>query len=172
MNSITNELIELQYTDFLTHMTKVGITSSNTLIGCSPEEIASLERRYDIKLPYSYRRYLEIMGHSSGRLFTHDHAAVTYDYIYSLTNELEKQVSNKTVLPAKSLVIFGRLNEQYLFIVCNNPHDSQVYYTNYNGYPITLEHQSIGEWLSAWCVEAEEAILSGYYSTYAQGTTP
>lgn len=43
-----------------------GIARPGELTGCTPEEIASLERKFGIKLPELYRDWLRTMGRSAG----------------------------------------------------------------------------------------------------------
>lgn len=76
---------DARFRTLIEHLKIQSIATRRSLVGCTPEEIEILENRYDIKLPASYRTYLEIMGHKSGRLFTHDHMHVFYRHVLEMT---------------------------------------------------------------------------------------
>lgn len=146
-------------------------------MGCTQPEIAALESKYQVQLPSSYRRYLELIGHRSGRLFTSDHAAAFYPYVLNLTAELltdlpELEAPSTFALPQGALLINGRLGDQFEFIICNGAVESGVYYFNTWDWNIIKSHDSVIDWLESWCDLAEHAIASGYFNTYPNGTTP
>ncbi|MGE0326700.1 MAG: SMI1/KNR4 family protein [Polyangiaceae bacterium] len=139
------------------------------LKGCTAQEIAALERVHDCELPLAYRLFLETMGHSAGRLFSHDHMAVTYNDVLSHNREALESVADDPAepefsLPARSVVISSRLGEQFLYIVCDHPLDVPVHYVNHWDYRPQQCHASILDWLRIWEEEAVEAITSGYYA--------
>lgn len=154
-------------------MARSGIAGSSDLIGCSVAEIEALEQRYRVSLPDLYRDYLFLMGHSAGSLFTHDHIAVTYRYVLAMTDEHFALPAQKEVaLPSGSLLISGRLGEQFEFIRAVGGMESSVWYFNLWDREIVLSHPSVAAWLECWCSEAEAAIKEGYYDRYPNGTTP
>jgi hypothetical protein len=67
------------------------VAGTADLVGCTPGEVEALEARYGIRLPLAYRRYLEVIGQRSGRLFTCDHAAVFYPHVLAMTAEQRQQ---------------------------------------------------------------------------------
>ncbi len=124
------------------------------MTGCSPVELAKLERVCGFSLPRAYRLYLGTMGHSSDRLFTHDHYAVTFEHLIGLGDQLRDAMTEPGapgapafVLPPKALVILGRLGEQFLFIVCDHPNDSPVFYVNSWDRVAKEAYPSILSWL-------------------------
>ncbi|MEZ4370340.1 MAG: SMI1/KNR4 family protein [Polyangiaceae bacterium] len=141
------------------------------LKGCTQQEIAALERAHDCKLPLAYRLFLETMGHSAGRLFSHDHMEVTYDDVLNHNRDSLESGKNDPAepeaaefsLPARSVVIASRLREQFLYIVCDDPLEVPVHYVNHWDYVSQQWHPSILEWLRAWEAEAVEVIADGYY---------
>lgn len=173
-----SEAVEVQLQALLDRMQAKEVASRDGLVGCSPDEIAALEARYGVELPFAYRRYLEIMGHDSGRLFTHDHVAVTYDRVLGLTDEFDEHFGDTPEnpdrrLPSQALVVLGRLGEQFLFLVCDRADDSEVFHIASDpDLQPQLSHRSVVEWLNAWCDEAELAIMQGYYEKYPSGTSP
>lgn len=153
------------------------VATTQDLQGCTAAEIARLEARYRLRLPASYQRYLELMGHRSGRLFTSDHMAVFYPDVLEMTDDVyarriragENEESGDArapvgfSLPSNALLIAGRLGEQWLFIRCAGQTDSPVWYFGEHDWTIKQVHASVLDWLHCWCGIAEEAIASGYF---------
>jgi hypothetical protein len=167
----------------LTRMEQSAVASRQELVGCSASEIAALESQYELKLPHSYRRYLEVMGHNSGRLFKHDHLAVTYSYVLKMTaNELHRWTERNAAdgsgppkefeFPKDALLIAGRLGEQFEYIRCHGQDDAPVWYLNNYSWQTKEWHPSVLDWLECWCEAAEDAIARGYFDKYPNGTTP
>jgi len=152
---------------------------ANELRGCSPEEVLEIEQVYGCRIPRAYRLYLETMGHAAGRLFTHDHLAVTYEHVLRLGEQLRDGMSEDCApgapqfcLPANALVIVGRLGEQFEYVVCDQPEDSPVFYVNTWDRVAKRVYPCVLDWLRDLHSEAVEAIRSGYYDKYPNGTRP
>jgi hypothetical protein len=154
-------------------MRRSHIASASDLVGCSQEEIAALESRYRVRLPNTYRQYLQAMGHRSGRLFTSDHMAVFYPYVIEMMDMFVHKAdpSERLTLPPHSLLIASRLGDQFSFISCEEEKDSAVWHINRQNQPLKT-HDSVISWLDSWCEEAERAIASGYFDAYPNGTVP
>ena len=174
---------DARFDRLLRRMERSGVASQVQLIGCSPSEIAALEARYALRLPHSYRRYLEVMGHQSGKLFKHDHMAVTYPYVLAMTAEERQSWAAcqaedgsgpppEFEFPDEALLIAGRLGEQFSFIRCMGQDDVPVWYLNNYRWQTREMHASVLDWLECWCEAAEGAIASGYFDLYPEGTTP
>ena len=163
---------------FLKRLESERIATRGDLLGCTKAEIAALESKYDIELPRSYRRFLELMGHASGRLFRYDHFATAYEYVIDMTAQQrgdfaedgELEQLNALIGPS-DLLILGRLGEQYYFIRCNNPDDSAVYYFNNSEMATRRVYQSVLDYLNAIADECCEAIQGGYFDN-SEGTCP
>jgi hypothetical protein len=176
---------EVRFAQLLRRMNDSGVASSGQLFGCTSSEIAAIEEQYALRLPRTYRRYLEVMGHGSGKLFTHDHMAVTYPYVLAMTRD-QQQLWAKWrgeqgrhpppppgfEFPADALLIAGRLGEQFQFVRCNGQDDVPVWYLNNYRWQTRENHTSVLEWLECWCEQAEDAIARGYFDRYPEGTTP
>jgi hypothetical protein len=163
--------------DFIEYLESHSIAPRSSLIGCTKEEVDKLERKYSPVFPSSYRSFLLNMGHKSGRLFSHDHFAIHYSYVLELTDSTREELTNtqsenNVCLPADAFVILDRLGEQFQFIRCNNREDSPVWYLAEWEPEIKQTHSSVYDWLYDIAEEALEAINSGYYDTYPEGTTP
>jgi hypothetical protein len=162
---------------FLDRMARSNVARASDLVGCTQAEIAALESNYQVQLPRSYRRYLELMGHQSGRLFTSDHAAAFYPYLLNLTSELlsglsDLEAPSSFALPHGALLINGRLGDQFEFIICDGTVEPGVSYFNTWDWNIVKSHDTVIGWLESWCDLAEDALASGYFDTYPNGTTP
>jgi hypothetical protein len=145
--------------------------------GCSKGEIAALEQRYGVHVPATYRAYLGTMGHGAGRLFTHDHLAVTLDHVLPMTDRVRARMAAEGAahpLPGDSLVILGRLDAYFQFIRCADTDDSSVWALDESGWQAdgTPVHASVLDWLEFWCGEAESAIREGYFNWLPGGTRP
>ncbi|MCB9604652.1 MAG: SMI1/KNR4 family protein [Sandaracinus sp.] len=127
--------------------------------------MAALERKHDVTLPYSYRRYLALMGHDADGLFAHDHVQVTYHEVMQLRDEvteLDDDGRPGLELPPRALVISGRLGEDYLYVVCDGEDDVEVVYASAaTDVPSRRSHASILEWLEVWLAEAEVVLRDG-----------
>jgi len=170
----------------LDRMAKSKVAGKTDLLGCNSREINELEQRYGIELPLSYRRYLELMGHRSGRLFTSDHMAVFYSYVLEMTDEVrtrrispgkelyagDTRAPESFKLPPDAILIAGRLDAAWQFIRCTDGDDSPVWYFDENEWLIKQSDASVLDWLNCWCGIAEEAIKSGYFLQNPSGTTP
>ena len=167
-----------RFSQILSRMASSHIATVTDLVGCSEIEIAALEVKYQIQLPHTYKKYLQIMGHRSGRLFTFDHMAVFYSYVLGMTGDLRQEWLAENVppekfsLPADALIISGRLGEQFEFIRCTGGEDSPIWYFNTWEWNIRESQSSVITWLALWCGESEKAVASGYFEQNPNGTTP
>jgi hypothetical protein len=130
--------------------------------GCSEEELLKLEIRYAVKLPLTYRRYLQEMGHILGHLTSlRDHQEVSYASVMEMTFEVRQDwdrmqmdsgvsLSSSLELPSDALVIDGRLGDQFEFIRCSKPDDSPVWYFNTWEWQQKQSHSSVVSWLDGF----------------------
>jgi SMI1 / KNR4 family (SUKH-1) len=187
-----SHLVDLQqnsalgFDRLLARMATSAVAEKRDLRGCTADEIASLESRYRLSLPKSYRRYLELMGHQSGRMFTSDHLAVFYKHVRDMTADFrvlrtglghDRYAGNITApenfqLPPDALLIAGRLDAAWQFIRCSDVDDSPVWIFNEGDWNITQTNPSVVDWLNTWCGIAEDAIASGYFRENPAGTAP
>lgn len=167
----------------LARLERSGVASLPQLVGCSEQEITILETKYGVQLPQSYKLYLRVMGHRSGRLFTCDHMAVFYRHVLVMTADVRECWAEDNAedgsgpppgfaFPADALLIGGRLGDQFWFIRCDGQDDSAVWYFNTWEWEVLEFETSVLGWLETWCGEAEQAIANGYFDLYPDGTTP
>jgi hypothetical protein len=55
------------FSELLSRIVELGLAKNEDIIGCTDDEILSLERDFNIKLPKSYRLFLMKMGKGAGR---------------------------------------------------------------------------------------------------------
>ncbi|WP_029630048.1 SMI1/KNR4 family protein [Zavarzinella formosa] len=153
------------FASILKRMQRSGVAEPSGLLGCTPAQIQRLETRYGVTLPATYRRFLELMGRKSGRLVTHDHLDIQYDYVVKATAGFPKLLdeSSSFTLPADALIILGRDGDQFHYIRCDHPEDSAVWYVNLDDLKPRQVRKSVVGWVRSWCQEAEQAIADGYY---------
>lgn len=165
---------EARFERILDRMAASDIAARPGLRGCSAAEIRALEARYGLSLPDTYRRYLAVMGHASGRLFTSDHMAVFYPHVLDMTADCRREIFSPAGfdLPQDALLIAGRLSSQWEFIRCGDLKNSAVWYVREDEWQVRQSHASVLDWLESWCGIAEEAIASGYFKQNPRGTAP
>jgi hypothetical protein len=163
------------FDDFVALLVSSGVARPDELQGCTPEEVAVLERDFGLDLPATYRQFLARMGRSAGKLFAHDHVVAFYPAVRSMLNDLrtprdepvdspdEESYLRTVTLPDEALIIAGRLDEQFHFIVCAGGEDAPVFYFSEEREPPEQVYGSILDWLEDWRRGAEEAIRDGYF---------
>jgi SMI1 / KNR4 family (SUKH-1) len=169
----------------VTRMAASNVAQARDLRGCTESEIAALEQRYAVRLPKSYRWFLATMGHASGRLFTSDHIAAGYPYVFNITADLRARLTGQMPddpfdtprpagfqLPPDAFFIASRLAAQWQFIRCNDGEESPVWSVRDGDWTIRQTHPSVTAWLQGWCKAAEEAIATGYFEQNPRGTAP
>jgi len=182
---LLHSLAEKQIDRFVAQLAIDGIASAAEISGCSEIELDALESKYAVRLPRAYRHFLRRLGHSSGKLFTHDHLAVSITHVTRLTQMLHESAAELAeeddtqygvelarVLPPGSLVIMGRLGEQFHAINCSSEEDAAVFHFDDSDFKTTPVTGSILEWMHIWRTEALEAIASGYFELVPGGTQP
>ena len=171
--------IDEAYERFLDRLEREAIATPDQRLGCSAEEIDALESKYAIVLPHSYRRFLELMGHASGRLFRWDHLATSYAHVLQMTGDQREEAIDegraewlRKIVGDDALIILGRLGEQFAFIRCCDPEDAAVSYFSIDHDEPIPSHDSVLDYLEVMADGCVEAIQSGYFDAYPEGTTP
>ena len=166
-----------EFSELLNRLESSGIASRSELRGCTDAEILAVETRYHVMLPQTYRTYLSLMGHQSGRLLTHDHYAASYNDVLTLTDSYGEHLRLDDdepfiELPHDAIIILGRLGEYFQVIRCSSPDDSPVWCFNVGDATLTDAFPSVLDWLKSHATESERAIRAGYYKMFPHGTTP
>lgn len=151
----------------LVRMERNGVCAPHERVGCTPAEIAALEARYGLRLPATYRRYLETMGHDAGRLFRHDPSSRTrYRHVLEMTaqeRELWSDYDPPWELPPDALLIWDREGDWFDFIRCDGGDDSPVWKYDVYRWELRESRPGVVAWLEGWCRDAEAAIADGYF---------
>jgi hypothetical protein len=156
---------ESSFDGLLVRMEASGVVHSRrTLKGCSETEIMTLRSLTGVEIPWSYRRFLKLMGHGTGKLFRTDHIDVLYPAVLNLNRE------RSTLLPGDALLISNRLGDDHDFICCDGTPDPPVMQWAVPEQTIVQSHASVLDWLESWCADAESAIKSGYFKGNPKGT--
>ena len=124
-----------KFDKLLEEMSRLGIGNRDELKGCTSRQIQRLENKLGVTIPESYRRYLQLMGQDSARLFAHDRIHVKYADVLDLTVDATAFLAdwsndkptnpNNCSLPSDALVILYRDScDDYNFIRCNRATDS------------------------------------------------
>lgn len=153
--------------DFILHSELTGIVGAISRRGCSDEEIAALESKYRVKLPQSYRRFLEVMGKNAGLLFRHDQHVADYNYVLAGKEdyleefaglETEGKSCDLSHLTDDALIIGQRHGYSFHMIRCNDPVDSPVWVFLDDGADFRQVSKSFVEYMYDWCWFAQQAI--------------
>ena len=147
---------------------RAEVALPSDLGGCSSSEIAAIEARYGLRLPATYRRFLEVMGQRSGWLFAAEQVLVHYDSILTLTEELRDHLALDdqelvAKIPPDAFFVLTTGDDVDLFIRCGEAEDSPVYALNRAERSIEVAYSSVTEWLEGACEYAEEAIADGWF---------
>ncbi len=163
----------LSIEQFLERCALSGVAGPLTRKGCTEEEILRLEKKYQVQLPNTYRRFLAEMGKDSGYLFAHDHTNASYKTAWHWSAVISKELVEEfpdqypktpEFPPAGYLINANRLVGANWLIKCQDQEDSPVWYV-YVCDGLTLEKvaDSFVDWLDSWRVEAELVIESGFF---------
>jgi hypothetical protein len=156
--------------EFVARLQASRVASTQTLVGCSPDEITRLEQKYAVRLPDSYALFLRLMGHRAGNLVGRAEFDLYYPDVLRLTEEerafwaevrAEDPGEAVVELPADALIVCGRYGEQFQFIECSRPDDSPVFYFNHWEPGFRRVEGSVFGFLEAMRADAEHWIRQG-----------
>lgn len=142
---------------FLDDAQTVGGLQRDRLRGCSSEEIATLESKYAVELPDTYKLYLSICGHDDGNLHPW-YLSASYSDILELTADQRETIAlwkqgvawerenaeeegttftepgtlpiDTFDLPPNAFLISGYDSTIYHYIECEGGVDSVVHYVS------------------------------------------
>jgi SMI1/KNR4 family protein SUKH-1 len=124
-----------------------GLASPNDLKGCTPEEIATIESVAGVILPETYKRFLEVMGKSTGSFLEGT------DFLYPDVMTLRAQADalardSGGALSLTDFVFAGHQGYEFLVIECKAGLDPPVRRVSEAENPAQV-FPSFSEWLSA-----------------------
>ncbi len=142
----------LNYQEVISSACQVLITAkvctNDTILGCTPEQLADVERDFGRPLPAIYRAFLERMGCGAGRFYRGTH--YFYPEIRGLNSaavDLLRECGNKPILPANALVFSMHQGYQFLFMSDLPRDDPAVYHYHEGGDGFELCHHSFSNYL-------------------------
>lgn len=137
-----------------------GLASQEEFVGCSSEEIVSIEHHLGICLPNSYKEFLRVMGHSAGAFL----AGTDYAFPKMLAfrppaEQVLRNSHSDYQLPLTAFVFMFHQGYTFLFFDCQSPHDDPpvFMFTEMEKIP-----RMIADHFSAWVVSAVEDDITAY----------
>jgi hypothetical protein len=109
-------------------LVKSGLAEPHEIRGCSADEISSLEKRLNLKLPDAYVAFLATMGHGAGRFLRGTEALYGHvEVIREWAEELLTETSSTYTLPEDSVVFLMHQGYTFLFFRTSEGDDPPVY---------------------------------------------
>jgi hypothetical protein len=105
-----------------------SLIDARYLIGCSSDEISSIERQCETVLPMEYLDFLNIAGRGAGRLFVG--TEIFYPNILSLPDaaaELLEELGIPDFLPKNAFVFSMHQGYEIEYFMCNETDDPEVF---------------------------------------------
>jgi SMI1-KNR4 cell-wall len=112
----------------------IGSKLTDMIAECSEDEILSIELKYDISLPISYREFLRAFGKCNKRIF--NDFEFSYPYPLELTQDIifeELALVQDGYIPPKNIpsdiFVIGSCYQDFWFILTNDKsEESAIYY--------------------------------------------
>jgi hypothetical protein len=133
-----------------------GLASASDICACTDEQIADLESRMHLALPYTYRSFLSSMGEGAGKfLVGTDWTLPQLSGLRAKAEELLKECDlESTVLPATAFVFAMHQGYQFLFFDTVAGNDPPVFLFVEGEHEPQRVFNSFSEWLLQ-CVNEE-----------------
>jgi hypothetical protein len=141
----------------LRRITDAAASASGRVVGCSLDDIAALEQRYDIVLPEDYRAVLLALGRRADGFLDREEFEFYYDQLLDLTQKVRELVGRRSTLhrypdlPMSAFVIRARYLEQFELILCSAGEKTPVHYFNTHNGAIVPVYSSVASWLETLC---------------------
>jgi hypothetical protein len=135
--------------------------------GCSEDEIAELERRFDLKFPAVFRAYLEVMGKRHGALFADCQCSLAeFDDVARRAADLLDETDDQVRLPSRSFVFLLRDNYQFCFLSTRGGADDPVVFQYTEG---DHEPEQVAPSFTAYLEQEASAAEEAHRDHHAQG---
>jgi|GEM_PF-3200079 len=157
----------------LENLREVGVVPDEPGNGCSPDEIAALERDTKRTLPHAYKHLLARVGKARTRLISHNHIAAE---LHRLRDMQEKGVAFMSAsgfeLPADAFFFMSALGDAYHYIICDEPDaaDALVWVAREDLDAPFVAYTSILDMVQDLSDRALRAWESGYFVHRPEGT--
>ncbi len=136
-----------------------GMGTMEDLAGFSEEDIAELEKKYNVRLPLTYKEFLDSIGYSGTSVFSS--VIMVYPSLDEFRDSAYEMVEeDEYKLPSSSFVFL--LDDNYfLFFDTESGDDPPVYKYSTGSKAPELFYDSFSEWLTRY-VKAEAELESKY----------
>ena len=167
MNNSNNELkksLDDRAKSLYDRIIQSQLATPEQIKGCSETEIAQIEQKYEICLPYSYKVFLQHFGRSFCRI------GIDIEFLYPspllLTQDIkdaerqmleeEENISPEELLPVNAFVFAMRQGMQtWYFIVSESVEDPSVFYDEGDGNGVKM-HESVFDFWEERVMYAEQ----------------
>lgn len=144
-----------------------GIAVRNDIDGCTPEEIARLERAYG-RFPDSYREVLGLIGHRAGRLVDDWEFWIYADQLVQVNEAAGQAIRDFAEdgvvlgIPDEAFFISARYGADYPnYLLTGAAVDSPVWALNSDLGTVACIQPSVWSWIEDFVVDAERSIRLG-----------
>lgn len=157
----------------LAELRDVGVVPDEPGNGCSPEEIAALERDTKRSLPYAYKHLLTHVGKARTRLISHDHIAFELHRLRTMQNKGAAFMARGGFeKPPNAFFLLSALGDAYHYMSCDDPDavDAAIWVAREDLDAPFLAYPSILDLVQSLSDDAFRAWNSGYFKAHPQGT--
>lgn len=99
---------------FVRRLLESGLATQETLVGCSEQDISTIEASFKLKLPEQYKEYLRKMGRKAGEFL--QECSLTFPYFEDNRKTAENLLQKTNyVLPSTAFVFVERYACQFFF---------------------------------------------------------
>lgn len=123
-----------------------GLASDHDFAGCSDDEVAHLERLFNVKLPDSFVNYLRVMGKRRDGFYAEASMSYPFDDMRRIAEALLKDVDES--LSDTAFVFVERYGCAVLFFETTEGSDPPVYVCQEDDKPSSRVATSFSEWLT------------------------
>ena len=139
----------------IARLTDAGLVQADQLKGCAQADIETIQAKYDLKLPATYRDFLTFMGRSAGKFL------MGTDYLFPDVLTLREQADRllrecevKATLGKEDFVFAAHQGYQFLFFNSRSSPDPEIFLYEEG----EADFRSVADSFSKWfadCVQDE-----------------
>ncbi len=129
-------------------LVEAGIVNENRIVGCTEDEIQSIEREYNVVLPHSYKTFLRLMGRNAGDFYAE--AGFYYPALLEnrrIAENVLRESSPLYVLSPTQFVFLERFATAILFFDTATSDDPPVNVFDAGDFAPRKVAKSFNEWL-------------------------
>lgn len=118
----------MRFANIRDRLIDAGLATPESFVGCTEEEIDSIESRFSIHLPKAYRDFLLEMGRDAGNFLVG--MDYTFPQLFEFRNwaeQLLQEAGSPFRLPANAYVFLSAPGGSVLFFYCDDDDDPPVF---------------------------------------------